>query len=84
MQRGSDKHSAWKDDALARDVEDMIRSTGPTDAQEWKDPEPPAADGLTELPIEVDLADAVEQHSSLGDDDAEYYPRSEQISRPGE
>ncbi len=44
MQRGSDKHSAWKDDALARDVEGMLRGTGPTHAQEWKDPEPPADD----------------------------------------
>jgi hypothetical protein len=44
MQRGSDKHSARKDDALARDVEGMIRGTGPTHAQEWKDPEPPADD----------------------------------------
>jgi hypothetical protein len=44
MQRGSDKNSARKDDALARDVEGMLRGTGPTHAQEWKDPEPPADD----------------------------------------
>jgi hypothetical protein len=44
MQRGSDKHSARKDDALARDVEGMIRGGGPTHAEEWKDPEPPADD----------------------------------------
>jgi len=44
MQRGSDKHGARKDDALARDVENMIRGTGPTHAEEWKDPEPPADD----------------------------------------
>jgi hypothetical protein len=44
MQRGSDKHSARKDDALARDVEGMLRGTGPTHAEEWKDPEPPADD----------------------------------------
>jgi hypothetical protein len=44
MQRGSDKHSARKDDALARDVGGMIRGTGPTHAEEWKDPEPPADD----------------------------------------
>ncbi|MFY9807697.1 MAG: hypothetical protein WCB57_01455 [Pseudonocardiaceae bacterium] len=44
MQRGSDKHSARKDDALAHDVEGMIRGTGPTHAEEWKDPEPPADD----------------------------------------
>lgn len=44
MQRGSDKHGARKDDALARDVENMMRGTGPTHAEEWKDPEPPADD----------------------------------------
>lgn len=55
MQRGSDKHSARKDDALARDVEGMIRSGGPTHAEEWKDPEPPADDDPqlnTRLPLE--------------------------------
>jgi hypothetical protein len=41
MQRGSDKHGARKDDALARDVENMMRGTGPTHAEEWKDPDPP-------------------------------------------
>jgi hypothetical protein len=44
MQRGSDKHGARKDDALASDVENMIRGTGSTHAEEWKDPEPPADD----------------------------------------
>ena len=44
MQRGSDKHGARKDDALAHDIEGMIRGTGPTHAEEWKDPEPPADD----------------------------------------
>ncbi|PZS39186.1 MAG: hypothetical protein DLM62_09610 [Pseudonocardiales bacterium] len=44
MQRGSDKHGPRKDDALARDVENVIRGTGPTHVEEWKDPEPPADD----------------------------------------
>lgn len=44
MERGSDKHSARQDDALAEDVEGMVRGTGPTHAEEWKDPEPPADD----------------------------------------
>ena len=44
MERGSSKHGARKDYALARDVEGMIRGTGPTHAEEWKDPEPPADD----------------------------------------
>jgi hypothetical protein len=44
MQRGSDKHGARRDDALARDVVGRLRATGPTHAEEWKDPEPPADD----------------------------------------
>ena len=44
MQRGSDKHSARQDDALARDVESMLRGTTTNQAQEWKDPEVPATD----------------------------------------
>lgn len=46
MQRGSDKHSAREDDALARDVESMLRGAGPNHAQEWNDPEVPADDDL--------------------------------------
>jgi hypothetical protein len=55
MQRGSDKHGARRDDALARDVEGILRATGPTRAEEWKDPEPPADDDpelTTRLPVE--------------------------------
>lgn len=44
MQRGSDKHGARHDDALAAEVDGMIRGTGPTRAEEWHDPEPPADD----------------------------------------
>jgi len=52
MQRGSDKHSAREDDALARDVESMLRGTGPNHAQEWKDPEAPDDDPELEWPPE--------------------------------
>ncbi len=44
MERGSAKHSARQDEALAEEVEGLIRGTGPTHAEEWKDPEPPADD----------------------------------------
>ncbi|HYZ09678.1 MAG TPA: hypothetical protein VE709_14080 [Pseudonocardiaceae bacterium] len=44
MERGSDKHGARLDDAMAEEVEGMVRGTGPTHAEEWKDPEPPADD----------------------------------------
>jgi hypothetical protein len=97
MQRGSDKHSAWKDDdpelntrspvedrdnyrsamssADLPDV-DAIDQQMPIDDAEDRD------DNLRELPLEVDPADAVEQHSSLGGDAAEDYPWAERIRRP--
>ena len=40
----STKHSAREDDALAHEVEGMIRSGRSTHAEEWNDPEP-AAEG---------------------------------------
>lgn len=56
MERGSDKHGPRKDDALAEDVEGMIRGTGPTHAEEWKDPEPPADDDPPADPGRIDIA----------------------------
>lgn len=44
MERGSDKHSARQDDALAHEVEGMVRSGHSTHAEEWKDPEPSGED----------------------------------------
>ena len=44
MERGSDKHSARQDDALAGEVELMMRGGKTTHAQEWKDPEPSGED----------------------------------------
>jgi hypothetical protein len=38
----STKHSAREDEALAHEVEGMIRSGRTTHAEEWKDPEPTA------------------------------------------
>jgi hypothetical protein len=65
MHRGSDKHSARQDDALADDVEGMVRGTGPTHAEEWKDPEPPADDDneadLRQLGADEDVTDTGEE-----------------------
>lgn len=44
MERGSDKHGAREDDELKREVEGMVRSNRPAQAEEWNDPEPPADD----------------------------------------
>ncbi|MFN2495413.1 MAG: hypothetical protein ABR608_05845 [Pseudonocardiaceae bacterium] len=63
MQRGSDKHSARQDDALAHDVEGMLRGTGPTHAEEWKDPEPPADDD-PELDMRTPIDDRGERRRS--------------------
>ena len=38
----STKHSAREDDALAHEIEGMIRSGRSTHAEEWNDPEPVA------------------------------------------
>jgi hypothetical protein len=43
MQRGN-HHGPRQDDALKHDTEGMIRGNGPTRAEEWHDPEPPADD----------------------------------------
>src|SRR3954447_2565845 len=44
IERGSDKHGARADDALAGEVEGAMRSGHSTHAQEWKDPEPSGED----------------------------------------
>ena len=43
-QRGSDKHNPREDDELKHELEGTLRGTGPTRAEEWHDPEPPADD----------------------------------------
>jgi len=45
MERGSDKHGPRQDDELKHELEGMLRSGGgPSHAEEWRDPEPPADD----------------------------------------
>jgi hypothetical protein len=43
-ERGSDRHGPLLDQALAREVDGMLRGTGPTHAEEWRDPEPAGPD----------------------------------------
>lgn len=43
MERGSDKHSARRDDALADELRGMLGEAG-GHREEWRDPEPPADD----------------------------------------
>ena len=43
MERGSDKHSARMDDALAHDVEGLVRS-GHDSREDWNSPEPSGED----------------------------------------
>jgi hypothetical protein len=44
MERGSDKHGARLDDALAAEVEGAMRGEHSTRAEEWRDPEPSGED----------------------------------------
>lgn len=44
MPRESDKHSPREDDALKAELQGMLKGEGPTHAEEWADPEPPADD----------------------------------------
>lgn len=44
MQRGSDKHGPRQDDALAHEVEGLLRSGHSTGAEEWRDHEPSGED----------------------------------------
>jgi hypothetical protein len=43
MERGSDKHSPRRDDALAAELRGMLGESG-GHREEWRDPEPPADD----------------------------------------
>lgn len=44
MHRESDTHGPRQDDNLKHEMEGMLRGNGPTRAEEWRDPEPPADD----------------------------------------
>jgi hypothetical protein len=44
MQRGSDKHGPWQDDALSKEVEGLTRSGHDTYAEEWRSSEPSGED----------------------------------------
>lgn len=44
MERGSDKHGSRLDEQLEHEVSGLIHGTGPTHAEEWKDPEPSGED----------------------------------------
>lgn len=55
MERGSSKHSARHDDALAAELEGQL-GPGGSNREEWTDPEPPADD---DQPARVDPTPAV-------------------------
>ncbi|SFK39878.1 hypothetical protein [Amycolatopsis sacchari] len=44
MERGSDKNGPREDDALKAELRGMLQGNGPSRAEEWRDPEPPADD----------------------------------------
>jgi hypothetical protein len=51
MQRESDQHSPREDDALKAELQGMLKGGGPTHAEEWADPEPPADDDPDIVPF---------------------------------
>lgn len=60
MERGSDKHGPRVDDALAQEVEDLVRAGKETHAEEWKSAEPSGEDQP-----EVDLAPESTLHGGV-------------------
>lgn len=52
MPRESDQHSPREDDALKAEMQGMLKGGGPTHAEEWTDPEPPADDDPKVRPFE--------------------------------
>ena len=62
MERGSNQHSARMDDALAAEVEGMMRSGHDTHAEEWKSAEPSGEDQPG-----VDLSGDGELHGGVPD-----------------
>ena len=57
MPRESDQHGPRQDDALKEEVRGMVRGTGPTRAEEWRDPEPPADDDPAVPPFETESSE---------------------------
>ncbi|MDA2892048.1 hypothetical protein PDG61_14090 [Mycolicibacterium sp. BiH015] len=44
MERGNSKHGQREDDALKAELRGTLQGNGPSRAEEWRDPEPPADD----------------------------------------
>lgn len=52
MERGSAQHGPMMDDQLKQEVENDLRGTGPTRAEEWRDPEFPDEEEARELGLD--------------------------------
>jgi hypothetical protein len=52
VERGSAKHGPMKDDELQREVENEMRGTGPTRAEEWREPELPDQEEIEDLGLD--------------------------------
>jgi hypothetical protein len=51
MERESAKFSPREDDQLKHELQGMLKGGGPTHAEEWADPEPPADDDPNVAPF---------------------------------
>lgn len=52
MERGSAQHGARMDDQLKQEMENDLRGTGPTLAENWRDPELPDDEEIRELGLD--------------------------------
>ncbi len=80
MERGSDKHSAWRDEALEAEVKGMLQAGRETRAEDWNTAEPSGEDQP-----EVDRAPGTTLHGGLpeGLTDADLEARTELASYLG-
>jgi hypothetical protein len=66
--RGSDKHGSRQDEAMAKEVEGLVRGGKSTHAQEWKEAEPSAeGDPQADRAPNQDLMGATPEGMTAGD-----------------
>jgi len=52
MERGSTQHGPMADDQLKQEIDNNLRGTGPTRAEDWRDPEMPDEEEVGELGLD--------------------------------
>ncbi|WP_246019019.1 hypothetical protein [Saccharothrix australiensis] len=52
MERNSTQHGPRTDDRLKQEIDNDLRATGPTRAEDWRDPEMPDEEEASELGLD--------------------------------